>query len=167
MKRRLPNILTLLRMAGATALLWCDVHGTAFWAVYLLCGISDMADGALARKLGAATRTGALLDSIADLVFVACCCVTLLPVLSLPAWLWAWGAVIVAVKAANQAYALARYRKCVFAHTTANKATGLLLFLVLPFSLGSPIPLAVAAAVATFAAVDEGAFLSRQRHPKY
>ena len=53
--KHLPNILSLLRIAGAVALLLCDVVGTTFWALYALCGISDIADGGLARKLKCVT----------------------------------------------------------------------------------------------------------------
>ena len=68
--KHLPNILSSLRIAGAVALLLCDVVGTTFGALYALCGISDIADGGLARKLKCVTRTGALLDSVADICFV-------------------------------------------------------------------------------------------------
>ena len=69
---QLPNIITLLRIAGSFSLLLCDVTDVAFWLIYGLCGISDIADGWLARKLKCATKTGALLDSLADICFVAC-----------------------------------------------------------------------------------------------
>ena len=62
----LPNIITLLRIAGSLGLLLCDVMGVAYWIIYGLCGISDIADGWLARKLKCVTKTGALLDSVAD-----------------------------------------------------------------------------------------------------
>ena len=55
-----------------------------FWALYALCGISDMVDGWLARNLQAESKTGAVLDSVADIVFVACCATRLLPVLEIP-----------------------------------------------------------------------------------
>ena len=84
----LPNIITLLRIAGSIGLLLCDVTGMEFWTIYALCGISDMADGWLARKLKCDTRTGALLDSLADICFVGCCAWKLLPILELPQWLW-------------------------------------------------------------------------------
>ena len=66
---QLPNIITLLRIAGSFGLLLCDVTGVAFWLIYGLCGISDIADGWLARKLKCVTKTGALLDSMADARF--------------------------------------------------------------------------------------------------
>jgi len=36
-----------------------------------------MVDGYLARRLHAESKTGALLDSVADLCFVACCAIRL------------------------------------------------------------------------------------------
>ena len=65
----LPNILSSLRMLGALALLQSNVSSSQFWVLYTVCGISDIADGWLARKLKCVTRTGALLDSLADFCF--------------------------------------------------------------------------------------------------
>jgi CDP-diacylglycerol--glycerol-3-phosphate 3-phosphatidyltransferase len=60
---QLPNAITLLRIAGSLGLLLCDVTSVVFWLIYGLCGISDIADGWLARKLKCVTKTGALLIS--------------------------------------------------------------------------------------------------------
>ena len=76
---QLPNAITLLRIAGSLGLLLCDVTSVVFWLIYGFCGISDIADGWLARKLKCVTKTGALLDSVADICFVACCAWKLLP----------------------------------------------------------------------------------------
>ncbi|MBQ2229998.1 MAG: CDP-alcohol phosphatidyltransferase family protein, partial [Bacteroidales bacterium] len=57
--KRLPNVISALRIAGSFGLLFCDVAGWLFWALYALCGIRDMVDGWLARKLHAETRAGA------------------------------------------------------------------------------------------------------------
>ena len=157
----MPNIISLLRIAGSLGLLLCDVMGVAFWIIYGLCGISDIADGWLARKLKCVTKTGALLDSLADICFVACCVWKLLPILDLPQWLWLWGGVIVAIKVVNQLLALVRYGRCCFPHTTANKATGFLLFIAVPMICQSIIPITIVAAVATFAAIHEGCVLAR------
>ena len=156
--KHLPNILSSLRIAGAVALLLCDVVGTTFWALYALCGISDIADGGLARKLKCVTKRGALLDSVADICFVACCVWKLLPILELPQWLWLWAGVIVAIKAVNQLSALVMYGRCCFPHTTANKWAGFLLFIAVPMTFYTAIPLAIVASVATFAAIHENYF---------
>jgi len=155
----LPNIITLLRIAGSMGLLLSDVTNVLFWLVYALCGISDIADGWLARKQKCVTKTGALLDSLADICFVACCVWKILPILDPPQWLWLWAGVIVAIKFVNQLSALAMYGRCCFPHTLANKATGFLLFIAVPMTFCTVIPIAIVAAIATFAAVQEGHFI--------
>ena len=159
--KHLPNILSSLRMVGAVALLLCDVVGTTFGVLYTICGISDIADGWLARKLKCVTRTGALLDSLADFCFVACCAWKILPILRLPQWLWLWAGVIVAIKVVNQLSALATYGRCCFPHTLANKWAGFLLFIAIPMTFWSIIPISITAIVATFAAVQECFVLTR------
>ena len=151
----LPNIITLFRIAGSLSLLLCDVANDSFWIIYALCGISDIVDGWLARKLKCVTKTGALLDSLADICFVACLCPLLLPILELPQWLWLWAGVIVVIKVVNQLSGLMMYGHCNFPHTAANKATGFLLFIAVPMTFYTVIPIAIVAAIATFAAIQE------------
>ena len=159
--KHLPNIITSVRFIGAICLLFFDVGSAAFWSIFFACGISDMADGYLARRLGCESKAGALLDSLADLVFVVCCCWKLIPVIVFPKWLWIWAGAIVAIKIINQISALMMYKKGVFPHTIANKVTGVLLFVGVPltFFLGSIIPVIVIAVFATFAAAQEGHFI--------
>ena len=145
----MPNVISILRMAGSVSLLFCDVKGWPFWTLYTLCGLSDI--------------TGAVLDSVADIIFVVCCAVRLLPVVEIPVWLWIWAGVIVFVKIVNQVSALVVSKRFCFPHTLANKLTGFLLFLAAPAVFWSVIPIAIVAAIATFAAVQEG-HLIRIRH---
>ena len=159
----LPNIITLLRIVGSLGLLLCDVSGVAFWFVYALCGISDIADGWLARRLKCVTKTGALLDSVADICFVACLCPLLLPILDLPQWLWLWAGVIVIIKVVNQISALVKYGRCTFPHTLANKATGFLLFIAVPLTFVSVVPIIIVAVVATLAAIQEGHYIRTKK----
>ena len=154
--KHLPNILSSLRIVGAVALLLCDVVGTTIWVLYALCGISDIADGWLARRLKCVTKTGALLDSLADICFVGCCAWKLLPLLTLPQWLWLWAGIIVLIKFVNQISALVLYGRCCFPHTFANKITGFLLFIAVPMTFWSIIPISIVAAVASLAAIEEG-----------
>jgi len=159
----IPNIISALRILGAICLLLFHPGRVAFWVVYGLCGISDMLDGYLARKLHEESRTGAVLDSVADICFVACCAIRLIPVMQIPTWLWIWAGIIVAIKIVNQVSALAVCKRFCFPHTTANKMTGLLLFLAVPTVFWSIIPLAVVAGIATFAAIQEGHFIRTGR----
>ena len=161
--KHLPNVISILRIAGSISLLFCDVKGWPFWVLYALCGISDMVDGWMARKLHAESKAGAVLDSVADICFVACCAIRLIPVVQIPTWLWIWAASIVTVKFINQVSALIVYRHLIFPHTMANKLTGLLLFLTVPTVFWSIVPVAIVAGVATFASVQEGHFIKTRK----
>ncbi len=156
--KHLPNIITTLRFLGAICLLFLVVGSVSFWAIYFACGISDMLDGFLARKLNAATPFGAVLDSVADLCFVVCCCCKLIPVLEFPLWMWIWCGMIAIIKLMNQAFALVLFKRCIFLHSIANKATGLLLFVGIPLALfvETTVPIIIIAIIATFAAIQEG-----------
>lgn len=126
--RAIPNALSLLRLMGAAVLAFLPVGG-GFWAVYLLCGLSDMLDGALARRLKAESELGSKLDSLSDLALVIVCAVRLLPGLELAVWAWVWIGVIAAVKLL--CYAAAKE----IPHTKLNKLTGACLFALLPVVL--------------------------------
>jgi len=161
MNKHLPNIVTLARIIGAICLLLVDVSmdlKSPFWIIYLFCGITDMIDGSLARKLDAESKHGAMFDSIADLCFVGCCAWKLLPVLVLENWMWIWIAIIALIKIINQISALVVHAKFMFPHTAANKVTGVLLFVSIPIyaCFALDVPIIMTAIIATFAAIEEG-----------
>ena len=99
------------------------------------------------------------MDSVSDIVFVACCAISLLPVLEIPMWLWIWAGVIVIIKIVNQIPSLVVCKRFCFPHTLANKLTGFLLFLMVPTMFWSMIPISIVASLATFAAVQEGHYI--------
>ena len=164
--KHLPNILSSLRIVGAVALLLSKVSSIPFWVFYIVCCISDIADGWLARRLKCVTKTGALLDSLADICFVACCAWKLLPILELPQWLWWWAGVIVAIKIVNQISALVMFGHCCFPHTLANKVTGFLLFIAVPMTFYTVIPITIVTTIATYAAIHEGHFIRTNKNIK-
>lgn len=66
-----PNIVTLSRIAliGAAAAVWLAGAPVAGMVLGLFGGLTDYLDGYLARRLGMATRLGAMLDQFADVFF--------------------------------------------------------------------------------------------------
>ena len=154
----MANILTGLRVLCSLALLFCQPFSPPFLVLYLIAGLTDSIDGAVARWTHTASEFGAKLDTAADLVFVAACLWKLLPMLSVPLWLWIWIGGIALIKAVNLLSGFILQKKFVAMHTGMNKVTGILLF-VLPLTL-SIVDLTCSAplvcAVATFAAVQEG-----------
>ena len=159
--RMMANVITGLRILVSAVLLFCPVFSPIFYAMYLIAGLSDMADGIVARKTNLVSEFGSRFDSIADFVFVAVCLIKILPVINIPVWLYVWTAVIFFVKIINIISGYVMQKKYVAVHTTMNKATGALLFM-LPLTLTivplnySGIPIC---SVATFAAIQEGHFI--------
>ena len=154
----MANIITSIRIICSIALLFCPAFSPAFRSLYLTAGISDAADGAVARKTGTVSEFGSKFDTAADFVLVAVCLIKLIPVIHVPVWLIVWIIVIAAIKAVNLISGYVMRKEIVFLHTVMNKVTGILLF-VLPLTV-TAIDLkysgAVVSAVATFAAVQEG-----------
>ena len=134
MVKHLANIITGLRIIGSVVLLFFDVPSLPFYITYLLCGFSDMIDGAIARKTNAVSSFGSKLDTAADFIFMAVCAVKVLPIIYLPVLLWIWIAVIAIIKVTNIVMRFVRRKRFVDYHTFLNKTTGLFLFL-LPFTL--------------------------------
>ena len=159
------NLITGCRIVCSMLLLLFPAFSPVFYLLYIVCGVSDMLDGPIARRTHTETALGARLDSIADLVFVAACLFKILPAIHVPMWLWIWTGIIVLVKAANVVSGYVRHKRAILLHTRANKLAGLVLFL-LPLALGfaDVVPAAIpACAVATFAAVQEGHFIRTGR----
>jgi CDP-diacylglycerol--glycerol-3-phosphate 3-phosphatidyltransferase len=72
--RRLPNLLSLSRLLLAG--LFVPAGSEARIALIFLAGITDFLDGWLARRTNTTTRWGALVDPIADRVFVLVAVIT-------------------------------------------------------------------------------------------
>ena len=81
MRKQIANIITSSRILCSICLLLCPVFSVTFYIMYLFCGITDMVDGTIARKTKSASESGARLDSVADIVFVAVCFAKILPLI--------------------------------------------------------------------------------------
>ncbi len=128
------NVLTSMRIGLSGVLLLLKPLGPAFYFVYALAGLTDMLDGAVARKTGTESRAGEMLDSAGDLVFAAAALVCLLPIYKeeIPFWLWAAVAFVIYLKVKNAIAGCFMQGKIVTMHTALNKLTALALF-ALPF----------------------------------
>jgi cardiolipin synthase len=87
--RHLPNLLTALRLAAAPALAVLLVRGadSAALGVFAFAGLSDVADGFLAKRFGLATRFGRLLDPAADKLLMLASFLALSLLKAAPFWL--------------------------------------------------------------------------------
>jgi cardiolipin synthase len=69
----IPNVVSIIRLAGVPLFLWLVLVPEAdAWAllVLLLSGISDYLDGYLARKLDQTSKLGEILDPVADRLYI-------------------------------------------------------------------------------------------------
>ena len=157
MKKHIANIITGSRIIFSLTLLVIPLSSAWFYVLYLFCGLTDMIDGAIARKTNAVSSFGSKLDTAADFIFMAVCAVKILPIIYLPVLLWIWIAVIAIIKFANIVFGFIRIKKLVDYHTVLNKITGVLLFL-LPLTLQYIEPtysFAIVCIMATIAAIQE------------
>lgn len=165
MKRNIANIITGIRILGSILLAFVSAFSVSFFVVYLLCGLSDMADGAIARKTNSSSSLGAKLDTVADFLFAAVSIAKLLPYIPVPGWLLQWIATIALIKAANIGLGFVRSKRLVSVHSAMNKITGGLLFFF-PLTLGLvelKYSAVIVCSIATVAAIQEGYFIGTGR----
>lgn len=157
------NIISLLRLLLSPSLLFVEPFSGAFYLIYILCGLSDMADGYIARRTGSVSKTGSGLDSAGDLVLVSVCLIKLLPVMDLRAWVFVCAALIAAIRLVSIIVCLKA--AIPLPHTWADKAAGLSLF-ILPLILGfadvniCAIPVC---GIAAFAAIHEATIIKKSK----
>ena len=73
MKKHIANIITGSRIIFSLLLVFIPLSSAWFCVFYLFCGLTDMIDGAIARKTGSVSKFGARLDTVTDFVFMFVC----------------------------------------------------------------------------------------------
>ena len=166
MKKHIANIITGSRIIFSFPLLFVPLSSAWFYVFYLFCGITDMIDGTIARKTGTVSQFGARLDTVADLVFVLVCGVKILPLMQIPAWIWAWIIIIALIKMFNIALVFIHKKKLISIHSVLNKITGFALFLLplTPSLVEITYSVATICVLATIAGVQEVCFVAKGRY---
>ena len=128
MIKNIPNTLTVIRVIGSVMLLFTEPFSSLFFTLYITCGASDILDGFIARKTKNTSKAGAILDSVADFIFISIMLFILIPIVDLSFWMRLWLIGIIILRAASLLAGFIRYRSLAFLHTYMNKITGALLF---------------------------------------
>lgn len=166
--RALPNALTTLRIALAVAFPWLG-EDPRLWAV-VVAAVSDAIDGVLARRLGAVTWVGALLDGIADKAVTVIVLVTFAAQGAVAGWTLALLLSRDATVLGIYAYVSLRREWTVFRSVAARplgKITTFALFAFMIATLGvpaaAPWATAAAATLSLLAAADYLLMFARRR----
>jgi CDP-diacylglycerol--glycerol-3-phosphate 3-phosphatidyltransferase len=121
-------------MVLSVSLLFTVQQKWIFVFILLLCGMTDILDGYLARKWSMQSSFGARLDSIADLLLFG---ISLICIVSAVGdkldRFYPFLAVIIGVRLLNLFVAAVKYHRFLILHTWANKVTGILVFLSICF----------------------------------
>lgn len=153
----MANYISSARIILALSLALVEPLGLWFYAIYILCGFSDVIDGYIARKTNTSSTLGAKLDSIADFVMVVVLIIVLYPLINLTNLIITWIAVIGMIKVSSMGVVYLKFKTFGILHTYGNKLTGLLLF-AFPFTLAisqSSVPIYIICGFATISAVEE------------
>lgn len=129
--KKIPNIITIARMLLSIILLAIVPYSKIFYIVYLLCGLGDIFDGYIARKLNCTSKFGATVDSIADGLFVMILFIKLVPVIHIDYSIVVFIIIIAIVKLSAIVIGFIRYNRLIMLHTYGNKLTGLIIFFAL------------------------------------
>lgn len=164
--RNLANYITISRIVLSLLMLFCEPLSLNFFIIFIICGLSDVADGYLAKNMGYKSDLGAKLDSLADIVFFLAFLMVLLPVLKLNYFIISWILVIFAIRIISVLIGYLKFNELAFIHSFLNKLTGALLIL-LPFLLlliSSEVILNVICFVATLASIEELIIVIKSRY---
>lgn len=155
--KSVANYMSIARMVLALILIFTEPLSAAFFVVYFLCGISDILDGYIARKLNTTSKLGEKLDSAADLIMDAVLIIILYPIVNPTVEILLWIAIIAIIRIVSVIVVFAKYRTFGMIHTYANKVTGLILF-IFPLLLSiiqSHALIYAICVIATLSAVEE------------
>ena len=157
----MANVITGVRIICSVALLFCTPLSGMFYVLYLTAGLTDMADGTIARRTSSISEFGTKLDTFADFVFIVVCLIKLIPIMGMPSWIYIWIGIIALIKVINIVCGYIVQKKFIVAHTVMNRIAGLLLFLF-PLTLSIlnlKYSAVIVCAIVTIAAVHEGYYI--------
>jgi len=119
----------MMRIVCSVFIVLTKPFSLLFWILYIVCGISDILDGFVARSMKQESEFGAKLDSIADIIFISSVTIVLIPIIKIPYWVWICIVVVIFIRILSYLVGLKKFYTFTSLHTYGNKLTGLLLFI--------------------------------------
>ncbi|HCO66907.1 MAG TPA: phosphatidylglycerophosphate synthase [Dysgonomonas sp.] len=132
--RNLPNILSISRLIVSVFLFFLGNYPILFTSLYLYCGISDVADGFIARRWKVESTLGAKLDSMGDFIFYLLITIIFFTHTVLMDSIIVFCLVIFVfiLKLLNIIITKIKFHQWGMLHTIGNKLSGLLVYCMLP-----------------------------------
>lgn len=155
--KNIANKISIIRIFLAIALVLIRPLSIAFYTIYIICGISDVVDGYIARYTNTTSKLGARLDSLADFILMIVMVIALYPILPITAFMVKWIIAIGILKVISVIVGLIKYKTIYILHSYGNKIIGLLLF-VFPLTLAffeSQIMIYIICFIASISSIDE------------
>ena len=156
--RQIPNILSTLRIILALLILIVAPNKALVFVIMLLCGITDVLDGYIARKHDYQSHLGARLDSAGDYaLFIILVAYFLIWQIDLVRENLILISVILIIRISSLVVSLIRNKKVYSLHTIANKITGVVVFLgiTITFIVENRIVMEIVLIVALLSAIEE------------
>ena len=162
--KNLANMLSISRIVGAAILLLGSFAilpipplSFSFFVIYVLCVITDLIDGPIARKTKTVSSFGSALDSVADVALILSVLAILIPILDFEMWMFVCIAIVLALRIISVLIGIKKFGAITLLHTYSSKTSALILALF-PVLLGVfdiGIAFGIAAVFAIIAACEE------------
>jgi len=134
MIKKVPNILSSIRIVLAPTLILLRARGGIFIAIYLVCGLTDWLDGLIARKYDAQSPIGSTLDTLGDSLLLISAFISFLLIVEIDFPLYAKVCMIYfgAMKVVGMIISRVKFKHWNWIHTYLSKTGGVMLYLSLP-----------------------------------
>lgn len=134
MNMSVANAVTVLRIILSPLLVVIDPFSWGFVVLFIMCGISDITDGWIARRTATQSDFGGRLDSVADLIMFIALAWVVISHVGIPIYVWCLIAFVAIVKCMSIVIGI-RHGFSGLRHSALNKITGLVIFLSIPLML--------------------------------
>lgn len=155
--RYIPNLLSLARIILSLFLIFLYPMKLYFLLVYIFCGITDILDGFIARKINATSELGSKLDSFADMIIIFVVLFKFIPIMNLNLFMIVWLICVTILKSLCILVVFIRFNQFGMVHTYMNKITGSLIFIypILNYFTSSKFYIFIIFIFASITAIEE------------
>jgi len=153
----IPNCISFSRIIFSLILIFLKPLSLIFYVIYIICGLSDIMDGFIARNTGTTSKLGEKIDSMADMIMAGVLLFIFYPIVNPSRVVLTWVVLIAIIRFTAMFVAMKKYKTFAMLHTYGNKITGLVLFIfpVLLSCIHANMLMYIICALASISAIEE------------